>query len=303
METAWSNTTHTVNVAKDFKEAEDFRAIFDIESISEAVLNCPHGELIHVSTAMLVARSPYFKSLFAFNGSANVARDLASHKYKIDWTEHNAHVARELLCFLYTGQCSVHDEHVDKLLDLAAQVFVQSQRFESLLSALIHSMLKSKAKKALNCLETTTVLERLDERSDSLPAESTLVSSTVQALGGAALLWKRLFAVPLSVHIEVLTLAQPHISMDNLKLVEESTLLLLLHELTKKPAAKASRTGIELMFFDDVSTLRTPSMIRGSSSSNSAYSSSSARAGAASGAALAASISTTKLVFDLLTWC
>jgi BTB/POZ domain len=248
METAWSNTKHTIDVAKDRIEAQEFRAIFGSESVSDAVVAISHGELIHVSTAILVARSPYFKSLIAFNSSTKAARESADHKYKIDWTEHSSDVARELLHFLYTGQCSVLDEHVDELLDLAAQVFVQNQRFESLLSALLDSMLRSKPRRTnLTNIETTTILERMIEHSDSLPAESTVVSSTLQALGGAALLWKPLFAVPLSVHVEVLTQTQPHASMADLKLVQEGTLLLLLHELTQKAAVKHRRTSTALL--------------------------------------------------------
>jgi hypothetical protein len=145
------------------------------------------------------------------------------------------------------------------------------------------------------------VLERLVERSDSLPAESTLVSTTLQALGGATVLWKRLFAVPLSIHTEALTLAQPHSSMDNLKLVEKSTLLLLLHELTKTPAVKASRTGATPLLTNG--SWHSDIFAHGFSSSSSGSNSARAGAGAASGAALVASIPTTKLVFDLLTWC
>eukprot|EP00953_Heterococcus_sp_UTEX-ZZ885_P000893 999-Heterococcus_DN1.PRE.2 len=233
METAWSNTTHTVNVAKDFKEAEEYRAIFDSESISDAVVSCPHGKLIHVSTAMLVARSPYFKSLFAFNGSANVARDSASHKYKIDWTEHNAHVARELLRFLYTGQCAVHDEHVDELLDLAAQVFVQSERFEHLLSAVMDEMLKDISSTAcivrLMGSEATVILQRLVKHVDSLPAESSVVSKTLHRLGEARLVWNREFDVPMSADIEVLKMTQTDKNMSLLKEVDERTVRVMLH--------------------------------------------------------------------------
>jgi BTB/POZ domain len=246
MKTAWSNTAHALGTMKD-AEAEELAAVFDDEDISDTVVLCKGGN-VYVCKTLLVARSPYFKSLIAFNSNANAVKRSADLKYKIDWTAHSSEVARALLLYLYTGKCTVHDQRIDDLIDLAAQVFVKTQRFELLLATLMDSMLRRKNAKEQTRCEINTMLERMFKHTDSLPGGTGFVNTVLQCLGGGADLWRKVFTVPMTVDVAVLKRLKSDNCMQELAQVEESTVLALLQWATQLRSADDKLTDTRIVF-------------------------------------------------------
>jgi BTB/POZ domain len=297
LETVWANTTYKLSVA-----ADEFGALFDCEDVSDAIVLFADGEPVYASKAVLVARSPYFKSLISFNTKMTALKELAAQKCKIDWTEHNADVARELLRFLYTGQCSVHDKHVDELLDLAAQVFVQTQRFELLLSAVMEGMQDASKRIWLRLTgsEATVILQRLFKHADSLPAGSSVVRNTLHLLGDAKRVWNRMFAVPMPVVIEVLKMTQTSQQMSLLKEVDERTVHSMLHWVIQDTAI--IKDGISAAAVPRSASISTGLAEQILNASIKLHCQTASWVAPTTTLKLQAS-QHTKMIFDLLTWC
>jgi BTB/POZ domain/mbt repeat len=225
MKTAWCNTTHTLGAVQGADE--EFAAVFDVEDVSDTVVACRDGN-VYVGKTLLAARAPYFKSLIAFNSNAGADKQSTDQKYKIDWTAHSSEMARALLLYLYTGKCTVHDQHIDDLIDLAAQVFVKSQRFERMVAALMHSMLRTKYEKDLTRCEINNMLERMYKHTDSLPDGTAFATTVLKRLGGGAHIWRQVFTVPMTVDVAALKKPRSDNRMQELAQVTECTVLALL---------------------------------------------------------------------------
>jgi BTB/POZ domain len=226
---------------------EELAAVFDVEDASDKVVLSRDGN-VYVCKALLVARSPYFKSLMTFNSSAGAVKRSADFKYKIDWTRHSSDVVRALLLYLYTSKCVVRDQHIDELISLAAQVFVKSQRFEHVLSTLMDSMLKMKDQQALSCPETNNMLERMYEHKDSLLDDSAFFADMLQRVGGGANLWKAVFALPMEVDVAVLQKLKKSQRMQRLAQVTESTVFTLLQWATQLRTGDDELSDTKIVF-------------------------------------------------------
>jgi BTB/POZ domain len=186
--TGSSTSRERVTIVSSSAASHGMLAVFNQQHLPDATVVCGSGQQqrwIYTSRAIVAAGSPYFERLFAFNAAAKNAVQEAT---SISWPDHKPEVARAVLQYLYSDTCSFERSYTDEVLNLAAQMVFNNFKFEALLT----QILKASTMRwgcAIPFDEKVSMLHRLYLHESLLSADSFLVHSTEQQLGGRCGIW------------------------------------------------------------------------------------------------------------------
>jgi BTB/POZ domain len=192
-----SNETEKITIVSSSAASRGMLAVFDEQHLSDATVACGTGQqqrTIYISRAIVTAGSPYFERLFAFNAAA-----CNDHKHGqsavsevISWPDHKPEIACAVLQYLYSDTCSFDRSYTDEVLNLAAQVFLNNFKFEALLTQILKASIVRWGCASIPSDEKVSMLHRLYLHESLLSADSFLVHSTEQQLGGRSGIWAQL---------------------------------------------------------------------------------------------------------------